>query len=605
LFLDGGLRIKMFTPATTRLFNLIPSDTGRPIKDLSINFIGYDLLADARAAAREGSVIEREVQHASGSLYLIRVMPYRTQHDQVDGVVVTFGDVTNLRRAEKRIRRLATAMVASNDAVILFDLKGNILDWNRGAGEMYGWTEAEALKMSFRELVPADKAAETLDLMKRLLSCAPIPSFETQRLTRDGKVLDVWLTISCVLDEEGKVEGFASTERDITDRKRRERELKSLNETLEQRVSQRTGQLRRLASELTLSEHRERQRLALILHDGLQQILVGAKFQIALFEHNQDAQSATAQITELIDEAIETSRSLTAQLSPPILTQGGLIAGMEWLARWMHDKHGLSVNLQIHEIVESPSENLTIFLFHATRELLFNVIKHSEVMTARVEVIKLDGNIQIEVADDGVGFDPNKLDSTDDLSGIGLFGIRERLRMLGGRLEIDSSPGRGSRFRLIAPYSAQAAEVFPDLDQPTVSVLIKSGGNEEGEATKRIRIILVDDHIILRQGLAGLLRAEEGMELVGEASDGAAAVNMVREVRPDVVLMDVSMPGMNGIEATQIIHREFPDIHVIGLSMFQEGEQAVAMRDAGAVSYATKSGSSEAILSLIRSCCPK
>ena len=78
-------------------------------------------------------------------------------------------------------------------------------------------------------------------------------------------------------------------------------------------------------------------------------------------------------------------------------------------------------------------------------------------------------------------------------------------------------------------------------------------------------------------------------------------MNLVREIRPDVVLMDVSMPGMNGVEATQIIHREFPDIRIIGLSMFQEGEQAAAMREAGAAGYVTKTGSSEGLLAAIRS----
>jgi DNA-binding NarL/FixJ family response regulator len=111
--------------------------------------------------------------------------------------------------------------------------------------------------------------------------------------------------------------------------------------------------------------------------------------------------------------------------------------------------------------------------------------------------------------------------------------------------------------------------------------------------------------IIRLMGLAGLLRLEEGMELVGEASDGAAAINLAREVGPDVVLMNVSIPAMNGIEATRIIHREFPDIRIIGLAMFQVVEQAAAMREAGAVGYVTKGGSSGAMLSLIRSCCPK
>ena len=608
LFLDTELRIKRFTPAATRVLKLIPSDVGRPVSDLSISFIDYDLPADARTVILKGRVIERELRHTNGSSYWVRVMPYHnTPGDQVDGVIMTFGDVTGLRRAEKQTRRLATVVTDSNDSVFLVDLNSDIQAWNRGASIMYGWSETEALKMNFRDLAPAGKAIEALDLMRRLLAGERIASFETVRLTRDGRVLDVWLTATSILNEAGKVEALAFTERDVTERKRREEEVKALNETLEQRVTERTDQLRRLTSELTLSEHRERKRLALILHDGLQQILVGAKIQVALFERSQDAQSATAKITDLIDEAIETSRSLTAQLSPPILSQGGLIAGLEWLARFMHDKHGLSVDLKIRESIESPLENVTVFLFHATRELLFNVMKHAQVMAACVEVTRLDGQIQVEVEDKGAGFDQSQLNpETGSLKGIGLFGIRERLALLGGRLEIDSAPGQGSRFRLIAPYSVLSAEVLPDPDsQPNVSVFMKQGETEVSGATKKIRVVLVDDHIIVRQRLAGLLRREEDLELVGEASDGAAALNLARELQPDIVLMDISMPGMSGIEATQALHLEFPDIRVIGLSMFREGEQEAAMLAAGAVGYVSKSGSSEAIITAIRSCYSK
>jgi DNA-binding NarL/FixJ family response regulator len=106
----------------------------------------------------------------------------------------------------------------------------------------------------------------------------------------------------------------------------------------------------------------------------------------------------------------------------------------------------------------------------------------------------------------------------------------------------------------------------------------------------------------MRQGLARLLRAEPDMEIAGEASDGESAIGLVRELRPDVVLMDVSMPGMDGIQATRIIHSELPWIGIIGLSMFQEGEQAAAMRKVGAVDYVTKSGPSEAVIAAIRAC---
>jgi DNA-binding NarL/FixJ family response regulator len=116
------------------------------------------------------------------------------------------------------------------------------------------------------------------------------------------------------------------------------------------------------------------------------------------------------------------------------------------------------------------------------------------------------------------------------------------------------------------------------------------------------RIVLVDDNIAMRQGLTGLLRAEPDMEIVGEAADGQSAVYLTREVQPDVVLMDISMPGMNGIHATRIIHSELPEVYIIGLSMFQEDEQAAAMREAGAMDYVSKSAPTETIIAAIRAC---
>ena len=117
-----------------------------------------------------------------------------------------------------------------------------------------------------------------------------------------------------------------------------------------------------------------------------------------------------------------------------------------------------------------------------------------------------------------------------------------------------------------------------------------------------IRIVLVDDHLLLRQALANLLRCEQGMNIVGQASDGESAVALIRKLRPDIVLMDISMPRMNGIQATQIIHAEMPKVHIIGLSMFKEEEQAAAMREAGAEDYIAKSDPPEAVIAAIRAC---
>ena len=119
---------------------------------------------------------------------------------------------------------------------------------------------------------------------------------------------------------------------------------------------------------------------------------------------------------------------------------------------------------------------------------------------------------------------------------------------------------------------------------------------------KRIRVLLVDDHVIVRQGLVRLLNAESDLEVVGEASDGKEAVGLTRRLQPDLVIMDVSLRDMTGVEASRAIRAEFPSVQVIGLSMYDEAEEGAAMREAGAVDYLSKLGPSEALLTAIRSC---
>lgn len=149
----------------------------------------------------------------------------------------------------------------------------------------------------------------------------------------------------------------------------------------------------------------------------------------------------------------------------------------------------------------------------------------------------------------------------------------------------------------------EAEETLRAIREGEVAAIIVSGS--EGEKTsaqedRRIRILVVDDHVIMRQGLAHLLKAQPDMEVVGEASNGESAIKMARQFLPDVIVMDVSMPVMNGTDATRVIHSEMPDVQVIGLSMFDEEEKAETMRRAGAVRYLTKTGPSNALIAAIR-----
>lgn len=400
---------------------------------------------------------------------------------------------------------------------------------------------------------------------------------------------------------------------DITDRKRAEVALQEANVLLEQKVQERTSelaqradQLRALAGELALSEQHERGRLSKLLHDHLQQLLVGAKFRLVDIGSHADpvVQSTTKRIEQLLDESIQVSRSLTYELSPPILHEGDLKAAMGWLVRWMADKHGLVVELAIEKAIPPVTDTIKILLFDFVRELLFNVVKHARAGSASVSVGHLEeGQLRIIVSDNGSGFDPSKLKVGENGRGFGLFSIGERLNLIGGQMEIASSPGTGSRFLLTVPPSEDIKPErlrFPlGTKQNAVHQVVELAPPQQGAP---IRVLLADDHAVVREGLARLLGNEPDIEILGAAANGQEAVEMAAELLPDVILMDISMPKLNGIEATRLIINKRPDIRIIGLSMFQEEETAQAMLDAGAVSYLTKSGPSSELIKAIRKC---
>jgi DNA-binding NarL/FixJ family response regulator len=313
---------------------------------------------------------------------------------------------------------------------------------------------------------------------------------------------------------------------------------------------------------------------------------------------------AASEVDDLIREAIAASRSLTAELSPPVLRAGGLIEALRWLAHWMREKHNLEIEMTLDEQAAPQGEDVSILLFQAVRELLFNVAKHAGVKNARVEVSRVDGQIRIVVLDDGAGFDPTQIRPENGLAGgLGLISVRERLDFLGGRLEIESEPGQGSRFTLLVPIeeveAPPAASSKPEA-RASGRRNDRAANRSMARGDNRIRVLLVDDHEVVRQGLARLLREEPDMEVVGEAADGQMAMDLTRQVLPEVIIMDINMPGMDGIEAARGIHAEFPEVKIIGLSMYEDVERGAAMREAGAADYLTKSGPPDAVIAAIR-----
>ena len=371
-------------------------------------------------------------------------------------------------------------------------------------------------------------------------------------------------------------------------------ELGASNLRLEQRVTERTQelqtrmlQLQALASQLNRAEEQERQRIAQVIHDHLQQLLVAARLSVdtlAIRTRGTLTEKSLKALTDILSESIQVARSLTAELYPSVLHRDGLAAALKWLAGWYRQQHGLEVKVMVESDSELAQPEIRTMLFRAVRELLFNVVKHAGAGSAEVRLGREDPDtVRIEVSDPGVGFDPEALQHSEPArTGFGLFSLRERMELFGGRLDIQSSPGRGSCFILLAPA------VLPPLSR--VPPALPGAMRPAPGPTRKVRILLADDHAVVREGLVQVLREEPDFEVVGQAANGQEALEEARRLNPDVVVLDVAMPVMDGIEATRRILTELPQVKVLGLSMYDDEAHAESMLQAGAAAFLDKGG---------------
>lgn len=232
------------------------------------------------------------------------------------------------------------------------------------------------------------------------------------------------------------------------------RELRHKLAALEQDVDTRTAQLRQLIFELSMTEDRERRAVALDLHDHLGQLLSVANVKLAALRARGTASvDALAEVSDLLLQAERVVRSLAFQISPPVLYELGLVPALEWLAEEMKLVYGVAVTVRDDGKPKPLGEAIRSILFRAVRELLINVSKHAKVGTARIDVRRNDGGIEVTVSDEGVGFDPTALPVPGAKGGFGLPSVRERLAAIGGEFTIQSVPGDGTVARLRAPFA--------------------------------------------------------------------------------------------------------------------------------------------------------
>ena len=352
------------------------------------------------------------------------------------------------------------------------DTEGRIAYYNQAAADLWNREPrinepAELFCGSSRMFTPDGRPLphDQCPMAEALRTGEPIHEAEIVVERADGSRLSVLANASPIRDEQGEVMGAINCLIDITERRNLTERLRDLNAHLERRVAARTArleqrawQLQRLASQLTQVEQRERQKLARVLHDDLQQLLVGMKLQIGMLDQAppESIPQQVRQLADNIDEAIQSTRMLSHELSPQVLYDSGLPAALRWLAPRKKHRFGLTLHVDADDAANPAGEGVRALLFQSVRELVMNAMKHAHVNEVEV-IARLDGEEQVcvSVRDRGPGFDPEGIDDEANDGGkhLGLFGVRERIEALGGRMEIDSVPGQGTTIHLYAPMN--------------------------------------------------------------------------------------------------------------------------------------------------------
>lgn len=711
LFLDRQFRIKRHTPAAARMFRLISGDINRPVTDLASFSDLEQLLEDAERVLESLAPIERETRMPDGQEFLRRILPYRTQQDRIEGVVVTFTNITELRRASEDLRRYAAVMRDSNDAVVVLDLEGRILDWNRAAEAIYGYAESDVLNGSLQNLLPDEARQDFVTHLERAIKGERLVAVEMQRRHKDGSRIDVSATFSLIMDDKGQAAALALIERDISLRKEMETAIHESEHRFRSLANQApvliwTGSddgsmdfvNREFAAFTGLAERSLlKQRWLELLHpDDIDRgrslcqpgAAANSRRELTARVRTGDGEYRWVKITSGfhgngrvvgsmvdVDAQVDAERRMREanrrkdeflamlghELRNPlvpilnaaeVLNQLGgedsrlrwardtLVRQVEHVTRLVDDLLDISMitrgSMHLHlepvelgDVARRACETMTAVMLRkrhrfdchipdgplwlegdAVRltQIIENLLTNAAKFTdegghVELTVQRQGERVLVEVADDGLGIEPEMISRIFDLFvqdarsvdrsqgglGIGLALVRHLVELHGGEIRASSDGrGSGSRISIYLPLLPTASIPAP---APAQRPDERGGG----------RVLVVDDDVDAGESMVILL-GMYGYQ-VERAVDLPSALQAARGLLPQVVILDLALPKADGFEIAQRL-RALPElgaaVSYISLSGFGQPRDFQRSQQAGFAHHLVKPTSPSELNRLLR-----
>jgi PAS domain S-box-containing protein len=598
VILDTEGNVQRWNPAAQRMFGWSERQVlGRPLRTVPEG--KAEEHRELREAVLRGETFDgvhvQRVRKGGRRLDIsLSTAALRDAEGNVCGVVGMMVDVTERMRVEEELLQrqelLSTILEGIGDAVIATDAGGIVKFLNPAAQQLTAWSKEDAVGRPFAEVV------QLLDEETGLPMDDPVAAvIEAGGVVRIGRACllvgkqggrtPVEDSCAPIRDSAGNAVGVVLVLHDIGLQKHA------------------ADELRRLTTRLLGVQEEERRQVAYDIHDGLGQLITASSMHLETFCANRETGQQAVLDEELaktrrcLQDAVVEMRRMVSHLGPLLLEDLGLVEASRKLLSDLAERVGWETEFESHLDDDRLHPTAETAVYRIVQEALSNAAKHAAAPKVRLTFERDGGDMIVVVRDWGRGFQVSATPHVEGGHSVGLLGMRERAGLIGGSVTIESELREGTTVTIRVPLALGWA-LAPDESNGQEEHM-NASRNGQDSPRETITILIADDHPMVREGLRSMLD-EEGIQIVGEAVNGAEAVDLARRTKPDVILMDVRMPDMDGLAATEIIKQESPETSVIVITSYESKDYLRRAIDAGAAGYLLKGMSRNALIDGIR-----